>query len=147
VKGSEQVAFTALIAAVTRLHQRLQAIDGVLHARAGLPAAQRGVMESLGRRGDKTVSQLAGQRGVSRQHVQVIVNQLMDKGLVIAVDNPAHRRSPLIRLTDEGRVVFREMRQREKEFLATLELPLDALRLEQARQCLDAVDDELARLG
>lgn len=53
--------------------------------------------------GEQTVPQLAQFRGVSRQHVQVTVNDLVQRGLVEVLDNPRHKRSKLVRLTTRGR--------------------------------------------
>lgn len=56
--------------------------------------------------GDWTVPMAAGRLGTSRQAVQRIANELVDDGLAAFADNPRHRRSPFLRLTDEGRRVL-----------------------------------------
>src|SRR3982074_3012640 len=48
------------------------------------------------------VPQIARRMGLTRQAVQASVNRLLREGLVEAVENPDHRRSPLIRMTELG---------------------------------------------
>ena len=52
--------------------------------------------------GDWTVPAAADRLGTSRQAVQRISNELVDDGLAAFEDNPRHRRSPLLRLTEDG---------------------------------------------
>lgn len=53
--------------------------------------------------GDWTVPAAAGRLGTSRQAVQRIANELADDGLAAFEDNPGHRRSPFLRLSEDGR--------------------------------------------
>ena len=145
MKGKEQILFTALVREVRGLFHLFAAVTDDLHADLGIPAGQRAVMESLSQPGGKTVPQLANMRSVSRQHIQIIVNQLLDKGLVELTDNPAHRRSSLVQLTDKGSEAFRQIRQREKEALASLELAMSEADLETALHTLSAIREVLAR--
>jgi len=144
MKGTQQVIFTALVREVRSLFHHFAAVANELHADLGIPAGQRAVMESLSQPGGKTVPQLADMRSVSRQHIQIIVNQLLDKGLVELIDNPAHRRSSLVQLTEHGRETLRKMRQREKEVLALLELPMSEADLEAALRTLTTIKDVFA---
>ncbi len=77
---------------------------------------------SLQRHGPLSVPQMARARPVSRQHIQVLVNSLADDGLVEAVTNPAHRRSPLFQLTPEGDELVDVMSRREAGVVARLEI-------------------------
>ena len=53
--------------------------------------------------GDWTVPAAADRLGTSRQAVQRIANELADDGLAVFEDNPRHRRSPFLRLSQDGR--------------------------------------------
>jgi DNA-binding MarR family transcriptional regulator len=53
--------------------------------------------------GRLTVPQVARRLGVSRQNVQRIVDELRREHLLRLVDNPDHKTSPLLELTDSGR--------------------------------------------
>jgi DNA-binding MarR family transcriptional regulator len=69
---------------------------------AVLGEAERRVMRLLGEEGELTVPQLARASATTRQNLRVVVNRLAAKGLVKAVANPAHRKSPLILISEQG---------------------------------------------
>jgi DNA-binding MarR family transcriptional regulator len=88
-----------------------------LHASDRITAGQRAVLEYLARIGPATVPDIARSRRVSRQHIQMLVNPLLEQGWIEAAVNPAHRRSSLMRLTTEGERRFRRMRERESALI------------------------------
>jgi DNA-binding MarR family transcriptional regulator len=53
--------------------------------------------------GSLTAPQVARRLGVSRQNVQRIADELRAEGLLRLTDNPDHKTSPLLQLTDSGR--------------------------------------------
>ena len=110
----------AVTSAVRGLFHRLRAFGDRLHADLGITTAMRGVMESLSKNGPMTVPQMARQRPVSRQHIQMLVNQLSEAGLCASLPNPEHKRSVLIDLTANGRNAFDEIRRREAAAVADL---------------------------
>lgn len=75
--------------------------------------------------GDWTVPMAADRLGTSRQAVQRIASELVDDGLAAWVDNPRHRRSSFLRLTDEGGRVLdaitRQAQRRHQALLAELD--------------------------
>src|SRR3954464_3148661 len=86
-------AFDALTREVRLTFHQLKAAAEALHADPdGLGAAHRGVLESLHRDGAQSVPALARARPVSRQHIQVLANRLLELRLVETVQNPAHQR-------------------------------------------------------
>lgn len=133
--------------AVRSLFHRLRAAGDQLHADLGVTTAMRGVMESLAKHGPMTVPQMARQRPVSRQHIQVLVNQLSEAGLCAPRHNPGHKRSVLIELTDRGHAVFAEIRTREAAVIADLFGNIDPARLAECetvlRDMTAALDDHL----
>lgn len=84
-----------------------------LHRHEDLTMGMRAILEFLLRNGPTAVPNIARSRGVSRQHVQSLVNPLLERRLVRAEDNPAHRRSPLMALTARGEHTIERMRRRE----------------------------------
>jgi DNA-binding MarR family transcriptional regulator len=109
---------------VTWLIRRLframaQLADGYLGAH-GLAAADRAVLEFLYRDGMLSVPEIAARYQVSRQHIQVTVNSLLEDGFLESRPNPRHKRSPLFALTPVGRELFRKIRAAESELLDTL---------------------------
>jgi DNA-binding MarR family transcriptional regulator len=105
----------------------------------------RAVLEFLDREGPKAVPEVARSRRVTRQHIQALVNDLLELHLVVLDANPAHRRSALIRLTDEGQEAFRRMKRRERRFFDDLDLKARPGDLRQAAATLKAVREALER--
>ncbi|GIH66588.1 hypothetical protein Msi02_74050 [Microbispora siamensis] len=69
----------------------------------GLSVGVRAVLTMLREHGPMTVPQMGRTQALSRQFVQRTINDAAARGLVEFVPNPAHKRSSLIRLTQEGR--------------------------------------------
>ncbi len=84
----------------------------------GLDPSERAVLEFVSIHGPTTVPDIARQRGVSRQHIQSIVNQLADRGYTELQANPAHRRSHRIALTATGVSVIDAAIENERSLLA-----------------------------
>ncbi len=83
----------------------------------GMSVGVRAVLEQLHREGDLTVPTIAAAQELSRQFVQRMVNDARAAGLVELVDNPRHRRSSLVRLTDDGRAAIAAVVDREHRLL------------------------------
>jgi len=118
---------------------RLKALVDAQHRELDMTAAQRGVLESLREGGEQTVPQIARSKRVTRQHIQVLVNKLVESGLVETRANDRDRRSPRVALTDAGRAMFDRMRERERGVVAGLALALAACDLDATRTTLEAM--------
>lgn len=81
-----------------------------------------------------TVPQIGRRLGVTRQSVQRLANELASEGLVTFADNPDHRTSPLVQLTDHGRAVLDEINTAGAAFNTAV---LESLGLEHVRQLRD----------
>ena len=139
-------ALTHLINEVRSSFHLLKAMAQQVHGGTELTAARRGVMLDLLSGGDRTVPELARMRPVSRQHIQIVVNGLLDEGWVDLRPNPAHKRSHLVSLTSRGKQVVTQMREREVKVLGEVELPLDISDLVQAAKVLSEMRAALERL-
>lgn len=76
---------------------------GLARDSGSLLSATQYVLRLLLEQGPKTVPQIARLRGTSRQNVQILVNRLRREGLVTLDTNPAHRRSAMVTLTQQGK--------------------------------------------
>jgi DNA-binding MarR family transcriptional regulator len=110
----------ALTQAVRGVFNRLKALGDELHGDLDVTTAMRAVMETLSDAGPMTVPQIAKLKGVTRQHIQLLADALVEGGLALVKENPAHRRSSLIALTDKGRRAFGKMRAREAPLIEEL---------------------------
>ncbi|MFI7498504.1 MarR family winged helix-turn-helix transcriptional regulator [Streptomyces sp. NPDC049687] len=79
----------------------------------GASVGVRSVLDLLRRKGEMTVPQMGRVMALSRQFVQRMVNDAAAQGWVESVPNPAHQRSSLIRLTEEGRTLVTAVLDRE----------------------------------
>src|SRR5574341_977072 len=102
-------------------HVMVQAAER-LHEDEAVTLGMRAVLEFLARNGPTAVPHIARSRHVTRQHIQALVNDLLDLRLVSLDDNPAHRRSALVRFTPEGHKTIERMKRRERQFFDGLEL-------------------------
>ncbi|WP_328778969.1 MarR family winged helix-turn-helix transcriptional regulator [Streptomyces canus] len=79
----------------------------------GVSVGVRSVLVLLHRYGPMTVPQMGRVMALTRQFVQRMANDAMDRGWAEATPNPAHQRSSLIRITDEGVAVITTILARE----------------------------------
>ena len=128
-----------LIDETVLLFRRLRGVAAEVHGRGALTAGRRHLLKDLARHGPRTVPQLARAGSVTRQHVQALVNPLVERGHLELTDNPAHKRSPLVRLTASGRGSVEEMNRREMGLWKGLELGVSAAELRTAATALRAV--------
>ena len=138
-QGTGSPAFEEVIDETTGLFHLLHAVAAQLHGGGELTAGRRGILRGLDRLGPQTVPQMARARPVSRQYIQMLVNELEAEGLVEPYDNPAHRRSRLVRLTAAGSDALSAMYRREAELYAALDLPVSEAELRDAAATLRRV--------
>jgi DNA-binding MarR family transcriptional regulator len=116
-----------------------------LHQENSLSVSERSILLDLRKHGPQTVPDLARRREVSRQFIQATVNPLLEEGVLEARDNPAHRRSKLIALTDAGVQLIRQVMKKEGAFMNGIALDLDADEIRQAAETLARVEKLIAR--
>ena len=139
MKRSQIQALHPLSLSVRRLFHLLESGAAALHGESDISVGMRAVLESVIDGGPQTVPQMARARPVTRQHIQGLVNPLIDGSYVEYVDNPAHRRSKLVAATKKGRRAFQALRDVETHALG--QLPLDVTPEE-----IDAATSVLHRL-
>ncbi|CCN68246.1 MarR family winged helix-turn-helix transcriptional regulator [Vibrio nigripulchritudo] len=86
-------------------------------AGTGLTVRMRAVLEVLHNQGGLAVPEIAHYLDIKRQYVQVMVNETLKSGFTEKTENPRHKRSSLISLTQSGRDVIRQVMEQEKELL------------------------------
>lgn len=126
-----------------RLFQQLRTAGDALHEQSGITASQRAVLEFLSQHQPQTVPQIAHARSVSRQHIQNIVNELLERGLVDSLENPSHKRSSLLRMTRTGNRLFGVIRRREEKLLEVMEKKFNKKDLRTTAQTLQVIEEYL----
>ena len=112
---------------------------------AGLTTADRVVLEFLYPDTRLTVPEIARRYQVSRQHVQVTVNRLLDQGLLESSANPRHKRSVLIALTEPGRATFAEILDSETGLVDDLFSDIEIADIATTRRTLETLLNKLAK--
>jgi DNA-binding MarR family transcriptional regulator len=130
------VALGVLVEETVALFRELRGVAAELHGEGRLSGGHRGVVAELDRRGPRTVPQMARARSVTRQHLQTHVNELVSLGAVELIENPEHKKSRLVRITEEGQRKLEEMNRREQRVLAGLGLGAGADEIEAAVEVL-----------
>jgi DNA-binding MarR family transcriptional regulator len=103
-------AYRLLIAEVYELAGRSRGTSEAIARRHGQTTARWHVLSVL-EDSDVTVPGIARRLGQARQSVQRVAGDLLAAGCVQAVANPDHQRSPLLRLTAEGRRLLHALNQ------------------------------------
>jgi DNA-binding MarR family transcriptional regulator len=136
----------AVIRGLRTAFNRLKSVGDRLHGDLGVTSAMRAVLETLSEEGAQSVPAIAARKSVSRQHIQVNADALLDRGLIAHQENPNHKRSHLLVLTEAGQALFATMRQREAARLENIAAPLDLGSLRTTRETLDRMNAMLADL-
>ena len=144
MRSSPPSTLYQLIWQTRRLFQRLRSTSDELLDGTGVNASHRAVLEFLHQQQPQTVPQIAREKSVSRQHIQTVVNDLLELGLIEAVENPAHKRSQHIQLTGTGKALFKSIRKKEAGLLKTMEKKFSQQDLIIAFSTLKSIDDYLA---
>ncbi len=106
----------------------------------------RALLETLNGSDPATVPAIGRMLSMPRQVIQRLVDQAIEQGLVTTRPNPAHRRSPLVDLTDEGRAAFERIHRAELHTLSTIAAALDPADVAAAVRVLDALVAGVARI-
>jgi DNA-binding MarR family transcriptional regulator len=109
----------------------------------GMSVGVRAVLDQLCREGELTVPGIAGRLELSRQFIQRMVNDASAAGYVDLVENPAHRRSRLVRLTSAGEAAITTVSAREHELMGRVGGDLTAGELEATLRVLHHMEDAL----
>jgi DNA-binding MarR family transcriptional regulator len=99
----------------------------------------------LSSKGGLTVAHIAKLRLVSRQSVQVLVDQMIDLGWAQSHPNPFHKTSLLISLTDEGLKAFNRMRKEERAYMKELDLKIPVNKLDDVANVLSEINQSIVQ--
>ena len=137
-------AATDVILHTFRANGLFLAAGDLLAAEDGLTAARwqvLGAVEVAGR--PLTVPQIARRMGLTRQAVQASVNRLLTEGLIEAGENPDHRRSPLIRMTELGNTKYAAIQKRQVTWINKLASGLKRSELATTARILQELSNRL----
>jgi DNA-binding MarR family transcriptional regulator len=141
---AEGEAATDVVLETFRANGLFLAAGDLLGSEEGLTSARWQVLGAVALAGRPlTVPQIARRMGLTRQSVQASVNRLLGEALVEADENPDHRRSPLIRLTELGGGKYAALQRRQVSWINELAAGLKASELATAARVLRELSDRL----
>ena len=136
---------TDVILAVFRANGRLLSSGDALVAPLGLTSARWQVLGAVGL-SDRPLSapQIASAMGVTRQGAQKQIHRLVKEELLESISNPAHKRSPLYALTENGRQVVAELDSIQARWVSQIGEAIPPQDLETTKCVLDTLTERLA---
>lgn len=135
-KPRARPAIQTVIDETIGLYQWLAWVAEELYGDDARGAARRWTLRRLSLDGPLTVPALARVRAVRRQSLQPLVDQLAEEGLVEWVDNPAHRRSPLVRLTNSGEELVARLDRIDRAVLRSVSRGIEEAELQRVATTL-----------
>ncbi|HXK22324.1 MAG TPA: MarR family transcriptional regulator [Myxococcota bacterium] len=134
-RGDARVAYTE---AGVALYHLLRQLETSLPRLSQLPVSpgRMALLRSLALRGPRNLSELARERGVSRQGVQRLAEALEAEGLAASATDPANARARRLALTEQGLAAYRELALHEARELNALAAGLSPADLRAATRVL-----------
>ena len=133
----------ALVVETTHLFFRLRAVGAKFGAVTPWGGSTFGLLGTLHRHGPCTVPQVARMRPVARQHIQKLANEMVREGLIAFTDNPAHKRSKLMRLTRKGEKAYAELSGHMEDMAEQLAVDLNPDELNRTAKVLHEIREKL----
>jgi DNA-binding MarR family transcriptional regulator len=130
-----RVAYTEAGVALFHLLRQLEVSLAALQKLPVSPG-RMALLRSLALHGPRHPSELARERGVSRQGVQRLADAMLAEGLARSVPDPGDARLKRIELTGAGLAAYRELAQREARELNALAAGLAPADLRTATRVL-----------
>jgi DNA-binding MarR family transcriptional regulator len=137
-----------LVDETSRLTGRLKSVFAASRQSVGLNDSEIMVLNAVveGERAP-TVAQIGRSLGHPRQLIQRAANSLRDAGLIETVDNPDHKRAPLLKPTDKGIALKRQADKTAEKIAEQLMPALDENGVRETTVALRAIRKQLeARL-
>jgi DNA-binding MarR family transcriptional regulator len=121
---------------VVHTYFRLRAAAEKIGADTPAGAGSLGLLRSLAVDGPQPVPQLARERQVTRQHIQTMVNELAEQGLVEFTENPAHKRSKLVAISRRGETRLKELIEKIENAYEEVSAGMDPVEIRTATKIL-----------
>jgi DNA-binding MarR family transcriptional regulator len=128
-----------LVEEVVRCYLTLNQTATMLHGHEDLSGPRRTLLVMLSHTGPLSVAQIARERHEARQRVQPLVNGLVTEGTLAYGVNPAHKRSPLVKLTPKGEKAVKHIIDVENTLRARLKLDVSNAAMAAAADVLRRV--------
>jgi len=132
---------------VFALRDALAGVMDQVHEQTGLSTPKRRALNTLQQGGPATMPDMAHALGVSRQFMRAVCNELLAEGQAEFVDNPRHKRSKLVILTEQGRAALERAQGLENKLIEGAVSDVPPERVDQARELLVRLRERVAKLA
>ncbi|HEY1487401.1 MAG TPA: MarR family transcriptional regulator [Micromonosporaceae bacterium] len=143
---SDQELLSGVALTAFKLNGQLLDVAEALARPVGLTAAWWQVLGAV-MPAPLPVAGIAREMGITRQSVQRIADLLVDKGLAVYADNPAHRRAKLVRITEAGEAAVHQINPAHKEMARRLVDAIGPERLDEILTAMQHLSDSLTTLN
>ena len=103
----------------------------------------RAVLEILYAEDEGTVPAIAQKLEINRQYVQLMVNETLAENLTIRCENPRHKKSAIITLTDKGCGLIEDVVRREMALVRSINAGLNTSDVETALKVVTVLTEKL----
>jgi DNA-binding MarR family transcriptional regulator len=134
-----------MIIPVIRLEAHFSRAGERIAGTAGLTLARWLVLEMVAGE-PATVAQVARRLGLTRQSVQRVADLLQRDGLTQYASNPAHRRSQLVQITEQGRRRLETIQAAQRTWADSVGAEIGEVNLQQAGRVIDRLTQVLTRM-
>jgi len=139
----KEIQMAQFIWKIRRSFQRLASESNELLMADDINASHRAVLQFLDHNELETVANMARAHDVRRQHIQQIVNDLLEKKLVKTFENPSHKRSFLVKRTKAGDILFNKIKNTESTLFKEMVKEFNSEALQTAIETLTQLNDYL----
>ncbi len=136
-KNAGKQEFLQLVRALVRAYQAFSAVDADGHRAADLTISQADVLFALGNTEGLNFKEIGEKTLITKGTLTGVVDRLEKKRLVRRVSNLDDKRCTVVRLTDEGRLVFQQHFPRHIRYLKSRFERLSRAERETAVQLLE----------
>ena len=135
-----------LSTSIRELFHLLTLAGETIHSDLPVSIPQRAILESLLKNGRQTIPEIAQNRSVSRQFIQKNVEYLSKNEFITIQDNPGHKRSFYVKLTDEGKELIAAMMAEELKLFDTMRVSYTKEELQNTLTTLNNVKGQLQKI-
>ncbi|WP_430735000.1 MarR family winged helix-turn-helix transcriptional regulator [Halodesulfovibrio aestuarii] len=136
-----------LLMEVFELQKSMSEFSDIVHEQTGLSTAKRKIFRAIVTNDrDVTVPDIAALLGISRQFVQKSCNELEHSGDIIFAENPRHKRSRYVVITEKGKIHWKDLCDREHGFIDRLLPDIERTKVIEATELLKRIRIESAEL-
>ncbi|MBI9111555.1 MarR family winged helix-turn-helix transcriptional regulator [Maridesulfovibrio ferrireducens] len=138
-KNATGATLHTLFKEIFNLQSTLSEVVDEVHEKAGMRTSQVRLANTLLELGQATVPDIAYAMKISRQFVQTAINELEKQNMIEFQENPRHKRSKLLKLTEHGRDVLNQVRENEENIIQKILPDMEATRVKAAYELLASI--------